>query len=43
MRLYPLPDLIVIADKSQTYTEKHAECHVINPVRLTTKKKKHFK
>ena len=32
MRLYPLPDLIVIADKNQMFTQKHAECHVINPV-----------
>lgn len=32
MRLYPLPDLVVIADKQKAYTHSHTDCTVINPV-----------
>ncbi|XP_018579685.1 DNA polymerase epsilon subunit 2 [Anoplophora glabripennis] len=31
LRLYPLPDLIVIGDKSEAYQGKHKGCHVVNP------------
>ena len=29
--LYPLPDLVVIADKFEPFTAEHLECKVINP------------
>ncbi|KAJ8925893.1 hypothetical protein NQ315_009745 [Exocentrus adspersus] len=31
LRLYPLPDLVVIGDKFEAYQEKYKECQVINP------------
>lgn len=31
MRLYPLPDLIVCADKQKAFTNTHSECTVISP------------
>ncbi len=31
MRLYPLPDLVVVADKQRAYTHTNSECTVINP------------
>lgn len=31
MRLYPLPDLVVCADKQKAYTHSHSECSIINP------------
>ena len=33
MRLYPLPDLVVCADKQRAYTHTHSECTVMSPVR----------
>jgi len=32
MRLYPLPDLVVVADKQRAYTHTHSDCTVISPV-----------
>ena len=32
MRLYPLPDLVVVADKQKAYTHTHSDCTVISPV-----------
>ena len=32
MRLYPLPDLVVVADKQSSYTHTNSECTIINPV-----------
>lgn len=34
LRLYPLPNLIVIGDKAEPYQAKYQDCHVINPVRF---------
>lgn len=31
MRLYPLPDLVVCADKQKAYTHSHSDCTIINP------------
>jgi len=31
MRLYPLPDLVVVADKQKAYTHTHSDCTVISP------------
>uniref|UniRef100_A0A6P7GB22 DNA polymerase II subunit 2 n=1 Tax=Diabrotica virgifera virgifera TaxID=50390 RepID=A0A6P7GB22_DIAVI len=31
MRLYPLPDLVVIGDKYESYNENNKDCRVINP------------
>lgn len=33
LRLYPLPDLVVIGDKAEPYQARYKGCHVINPVR----------
>lgn len=35
MRLYPLPDLVIVADKQQPYTQIYSDCTVINPVSVT--------
>ncbi|XP_072385844.1 DNA polymerase epsilon subunit 2 isoform X1 [Diabrotica undecimpunctata] len=35
MRLYPLPDLVVIGDKYESYNENNKDCRVINPVEPT--------
>lgn len=35
LRLYPLPDLLVIADKYDPFTVKESDCTVINPVSVT--------
>ena len=32
MRLYPLPDLVVVADKQRAYTHTHSDCTVMSPV-----------
>lgn len=32
LRLYPLPDLVVCADKFDPFTQSHADCTVTNPV-----------
>ena len=34
MRLYPLPDLVVIADRQKAYSHTYSDCTVINPVRI---------
>lgn len=31
LQLFPTPDLIVVADSSQSYTTSYADCKVINP------------
>ena len=31
LNLYPLPDLVVIADKFEPFAAEHLECKVINP------------
>ncbi|CAG9813336.1 unnamed protein product [Phaedon cochleariae] len=31
LRLYPLPDLVVIGDKFEAYGGEYKDCHVINP------------
>lgn len=31
MRLYPLPDLVVCADKQKAYTHTHSDCTIISP------------
>ena len=31
MRLYPLPDTVILADKADQYYENYAECDAINP------------
>ena len=31
MRLYPLPDLVVVADKWHAFDHTHAECTIMNP------------
>lgn len=32
LRLYPLPDLVVIGDKTEPYQAKYKGCQIINPV-----------
>ena len=32
LRLYPLPDLVVCADKYDPFSEAESDCNVINPV-----------
>lgn len=32
LRLYPLPDLIVVADQIKSFTTTYMNCTVINPV-----------
>lgn len=32
LHLYPLPDLVVVGDKAETYKGAHKECQVVNPV-----------
>lgn len=32
LRLYPLPDLIVVADQIKSFTTSHMNCTVVNPV-----------
>ena len=32
LRLYPLPDLVVCADKFDPFTRKSADCNIMNPV-----------
>lgn len=39
MRLYPLPDLVVVADKQRAYTHTHSDCTVISPVIILKIKK----
>lgn len=34
LRLYPLPNLVVIGDKSEPYQAKYQDCCVVNPVRI---------
>lgn len=36
LRLYPLPDLIVIGDKSDAYQGCYKDCNVVNPVSFIT-------
>ena len=36
LHIYPLPDLLVCADKFDPFSNTHAECTVINPVSLYT-------
>lgn len=31
LQIYPTPDLIVSADKFESYETKHSNCHIINP------------
>lgn len=31
MRLYPLPDLVVVADKQRAYTHTHSDCTIMSP------------
>lgn len=34
LRVYPLPDMLVIADKYDPFTVTNTDCLCINPVRL---------
>lgn len=34
LRLYPLPDLIVVGDKSEAYQGSYKDCSIVNPVSL---------
>ncbi len=34
LRLYPLPDVVVCADKYDPFSVGHADTHVLNPVRV---------
>lgn len=34
MRLYPLPDLVVIGDKAEMYEGINTKCTIVNPVIL---------
>lgn len=34
LRLYPLPDLVVLGDKAEAYQGLYKGCQVINPVSL---------
>lgn len=43
LQLYPLPDLIVTADKFNSFSTSHMECKVMNPVSISkTKSVRHY-
>lgn len=39
LHLYPLPDLVIIGDKSDMYQGEYKGCQIVNPVSSTSKTK----
>ena len=36
LRLYPLPDVVICADKHDAYVETQSDCFVVNPVCMSS-------